>query len=396
MNVVLFDDPSVRLSLLPLTYTRPVAGVRVGILSVAEKWAKHLHISVSYLTERYLATKFPLRSTRDNLFINGGLCPAPQLVNAIGKLLINQGLEKDGRLLAVRTADPDLSNSGAFALSEYDGDVALIDRLTKLFKYNAAQIEADFELLTRGRTSAAITDPHTVVYGGDRLFVEEGATIKAAIINAENGSVYIGKNACVHEGAIIRGAFALCEGAHVNAGAKIRGDTTVGVFSKVGGEVSNSILFGYSNKGHDGFIGNTVIGEWCNLGADTNTSNLKNNYGPVRQWNYLEGDYMDTGEQFCGLVMGDHSGCSINTMFNTGTVVGVSANIFGSGFPPKFVPSFSWGGVAGFVPFDVKKADEVAERVMNRRNKAYDKTDQDILHEVFGLSETYRKRGRAI
>lgn len=390
MNIILFDDPIVRRSLLPLTYTRPVSEIRVGILTITDKWKRRFEGQVSYATQDYLSKKYPIHITDDNLFINGALCPDDKLIKAIEKLSVNEVLTRNGNVLALKGTELDLSNLEGKNIIEYDVEVSLIDQPWKIFKQNAAQIEADFTLITKGRSSAAITDLHTIVYGKDNIFIEEGASIKAAIINAENGPVYIGKNAHINEGAIIKGAFALCEGAHVNMGAKIKGDTTIGPFSKVGGEVSNSVIFGYSNKGHDGFIGNTVIGQWCNLGADTNTSNLKNNYDSVKLWSYEKGGFKDSGEQFCGLIMGDHSKSGINTMFNTGTVVGVSSNIFGSGFPRNFIPSFSWGGASGFTTFQKRKADEVAERVMARRNLEYNEEEKEILHHIFDISSEYR------
>ncbi|MEQ8926776.1 MAG: GlmU family protein [Fulvivirga sp.] len=386
MNIILFDDPTIRKSLLPLTYTRPVSEIRIGILTITEKWRKRYENSVSHRTEDYLATKYPEVAEEKNVYINGALCPDGKLIAAIDKLGDNEGIIRNGNLLVAKTSKLDLTNLSSLKTSEYEIEVALIDQPWKIFKQNAAQIQEDFTLITKGRSSANITDLHTITYGKENIFIEEGASIKAAIINAENGPVYIGKNSHIHEGAIIKGSFALCEGAHVNMGAKIKGDSTIGPFSKVGGEVSNSVIFGYSNKGHDGFIGNTVIGQWCNLGADTNTSNLKNNYDSVKLWSYEKGGFKDTGEQFCGLIMGDHSKCGINTMFNTGTVVGVSSNIFGSGFPRNFIPSFSWGGAAGFTTFQKPKADEVAERVMSRRNIEYTEQERSIMHHVFELS----------
>ena len=252
-----------------------------------------------------------------------------------------------------------------------------------MFLRNGAEIRRDFVLLTQGRTSQPVNDAHTVVYGAENIFIEEGVKIRAAILNAEDGPIYLGKNSQVHEGAILKGPLALCEGSHINAGAKMRGDNTVGPFSKVGGEVGNSIVLGYSNKGHDGYLGNSVIGEWCNLGADTNTSNLKNNYAAVKIWSHAASRFVDTGQTFCGLMMGDHSKCGINTMFNTGTVVGVGANIFGAGFPRTFIPSFSWGGAAGFETFNLPKANEVAERVMARRALPYNELEQEIMKVVF-------------
>lgn len=390
MNIILFDEPIARQALLPLTYTRPVAGIRIGILSIAEKWSRRFETEVSFDTEDYLSKKFNTNKSDDNVFINGALCPTDKLITEIQKLSLNEGISRNGSVLAIRAAALDLKNQESIKFTEFENEVTLIDRPWKIFKNNALQIEADFKLVTKGRTSASITDLHTIVYGKENIFIEEGASIKAAIINAENGPVYIGKNTHIHEGAIIKGSFALCEGSHVNMGTKIKGDTTIGPFSKVGGEVSNSVIFGYSNKGHEGFIGNTVIGEWCNLGADTNTSNLKNNYDSVKLWSYSKGGFLDSGEQFCGLIMGDHSKCGINTMFNTGTVVGVSANIFGSGFPRNFVPSYAWGGASGFTTFQKKKADEVAERVMARRNIEYSEEEKEILHHIFDLSSEYR------
>lgn len=390
MNIILFDDPQIRKSLLPLTYTRPVSEIRIGILTITEKWKRHLNADTSFQTEEYLSQKYPKQLTESNLFINGALCPNEKLLQAIGKLQSNEGLVRDGLLLAASLPDLDLANLTKLKTIEYTQEATIIDEPWKIFKYNGSQIENDFKLVTKGRTSANITDLHTIVYGKENIFIEEGTSIKAAIINAENGPVYIGKNSHIHEGAIIKGPFAMCEGAHINMGAKIKGDSTVGPFSKVGGEVSNSVILGYSNKGHDGFIGNSVIGQWCNLGADTNTSNLKNNYDSVKLWSYEKDGFKNTGEQFCGLIMGDHSKCGINTMFNTGTVVGVSANIFGSGFPRNFIPSFSWGGASGFTTFQKNKADEVAERVMARRNIEYSEIEKSILKHVFESSAVYR------
>jgi UDP-N-acetylglucosamine diphosphorylase/glucosamine-1-phosphate N-acetyltransferase len=390
MNIILFDDPSIRRSLLPLTYTRPVAAIRIGILTIAEKWAKQFGENPSYLTEDYLSIKYPTVIEDSNLFINGALCPEEKLVAAIKKLGVGEALYRNGQLLAVVSKELNLSDLSSFKAIEHPTEVSLIDQPWKIFKQNAAQIKADFKVITKGRSSANITDLHTIVYGKENVFIEEGASIKATIINAENGPVYIGKNAQVHEGAIIKGPFALCEGSHVNMGAKIKSDTTIGPYSKVGGEISNSVIFGYSNKGHDGFLGNSVIGEWCNLGADTNTSNLKNNYDNIKIWNYEKGGFKDTGEQFCGLIMGDHSKSGINTMFNTGTVVGVSANVFGAGFPRTFIPSFSWGGAGGLTTFITKKADEVAARVMARRNLDYTEDEAAIMHHIFELTASYR------
>jgi UDP-N-acetylglucosamine diphosphorylase/glucosamine-1-phosphate N-acetyltransferase len=386
MNLVLFDDPATRINLLPFTFTRPVSKIRIGILTIAEKWEKRLNLEGSFLTDVYLQKKFPIKPAIDNLFINAAWCPDDDAIASVKSLNSKEVLVKDEIVLAWRSEElllPDLSNSVA---KIFQKEITLIDRPWKIFQHNAAEIRSDFKLLTAGRKSVGVQDKHTIVYNESNIFVEEGVTIRAAVLNAEDGPIYLGKNSSVQEGALIKGPFVLCEGSTVNMGGKMRGDTTVGPHSKVGGEVANSVIFGFSNKGHDGFLGNSVIGEWCNLGADTNTSNLKNNYENVKLWNYAKGGFVDTGLQFCGLMMGDHSKCGINTMFNTGTVVGVSANVFGDGFPRNFIPSFSWGGAAGFSIYQLKKAYETAEKVMERRKMTLDDIEKEILARVFELT----------
>ncbi len=390
MNLVLFDDPATRTNLLPFTYTRPISKIRVGILTIHEKWEKRLGTTASFLTESYLQKKFPAKAAFDNLFINAAWCPDDKAVEQVKVLMQGEILVKDNTILALKSSEmslPDLTKSTPKVLS---AEITLIDQPWKIFQHNASQLRLDFNLITAGRKSAGVQDKHTIVYGEQNIFVEEGVHIRAAVLNAEDGPIYLGKNSVVQEGALIKGPFALCEGSTVNMGGKMRGDSTIGPHSKVGGEISNSVIFGYSNKGHDGFIGNTVIGEWCNLGADTNTSNLKNNYENVKLWSYGKGGFADTGLQFCGLMMGDHSKCGINTMFNTGTVVGVSANIFGDGFPRNFIPSFAWGGASGFTTFQVKKAFETAEKVMERRKIKLEDADKEILTKVFELSAANR------
>jgi UDP-N-acetylglucosamine diphosphorylase/glucosamine-1-phosphate N-acetyltransferase len=293
-------------------------------------------------------------------------------------------------LLVAKSDHATLPRLDNLKVIEYEEEITLIDKVWKIFQYNASQLRSDFELMTSGKKSVGIKDKHTIVYNGQDVFVAEGAQVKAAILNAENGPIYLGKNAQVMEGALIRGPFALCEGSTVNMGAKVRGDTTVGPYSKIGGEVSNTVIFGYSNKAHDGFLGNSVIGEWCNIGADTNTSNLKNNYENIKIWNYARGGFEDTGLQFCGLMMGDHSKCGINTMFNTGTVVGVGANIFGDGFPRTFIPSFAWGGAGGFTTFQLDKALETAAKAMQRRSAMLTEAEKSILKHIFEVTAANR------
>ena len=391
MRYVLFDDEN-RSSLLPLAYTRPIAEFRVGILTITEKWSKYMPSDAvfgGFITEDYLQAKYPSDLKDDQLWINGSVCPNEGLIADVLALELNESLfDESENLIAFR--------SGAFeesincTKSYTDVLFTKISNSWDIFSENGVELASDFKVLTSGRKSQTINVTNTIV-GLENVFVEEGASISCAIINAESGPVYIGKNAVVMEGSIIKGPFALCESSHTKLGAKIYGPTTVGPHSKVGGELNNVVIFGYSNKGHDGFLGNSVLGEWCNIGADSNNSNLKNNYAEVKLWDYEMGRFKLTGLQFCGLIMGDHSKCGINTMFNTGTVVGVSANIFGAGFPRNFIPSFSWGGPQGQSTYRTEKAFEVAEKVMHRRNVVFDNTEKDILTKVFELSDEYRR-----
>lgn len=387
MTAILFDDPIIRINLLPFTYTRPVGAIRVGILTIQEKWEKWLNTRSAFQTAGYLEKKYPKADANDALLINGAICPDQRLVDAVKALPDKYFLVKDQLLIASRNPAGTMDERNTI---QYDEPVTLIDKPWKIFRENGEQIKIDFKLLTAGRKSLGISDKHTVVYGKENIFVEEGVTTKAAIINAEDGPVYLGKNSVVNEGAIIRGTFALCEGAQVNMGGKMRGDTTIGPYCKVGGEVSNSVLFAYSNKAHDGFLGCSVIGEWCNLGADSNTSNLKNTFDHVKVWSHAENAFVNTGLQFCGLLMGDHSKCSINTMFNTGTVVDVSSNVFGNGFPRNYIPSFSWGGVERITTYHLDKAFETAQKAMERREMNFDDTERSILEHVYHMTALHR------
>ncbi len=386
MNYILFDGPD-REALLPFTYTRPVADIRVGILTIREKWEKYLGLTTSTVTEEYLSGKWPMVELEKNIFILGNVLPTDVLVEKIKSLEVQQSLYANDELIAFCVEEGEEPDLDVFLKIEVEA--TLIKHTWSIFKENGAQIQADFKLLTEDQISETLSDTNRVI-GGGKVFLEEGASAECAIFNTKGGDIYIGRGATVMEGSIIQGPFALCEGATIKIGAKIYADTTVGPHSKVGGEVGNSVIFGYSNKGHDGYLGNSVLGEWCNLGADTNTSNLKNNYAEVRLWDYETEGFARTGEQFCGLMMGDHSKSGINTMFNTGTVIGVSANIFGGGFPRNFIPSFSWGGSAGFTEYKTRKAFEVAEKVMSRRKIDFTEEDESILKSVFDQSEKWR------
>ena len=389
MNYILFDGPS-RNNLLPFTFTRPVADIRIGILTIREKWEKVLDTTTTTVTEDYLSDKYPMVELDENIMINASFLPNKELVEMLKNLKENQAIFKDEDVIAFFTKETqkevDLS---AYDAIEFNNDILKIEHTWDIFLKNGEALQEDFNLLTKGRQSQPI--PKSVhCTNAKNIFIEEGAIIEASILNASKGPIYIGKNTEIMEACAIRGPFALCEKATVKMGAKIYGPTTIGPYSTVGGEVNNSVIFGYSNKGHDGYLGNSVLGEWCNLGADTNNSNLKNNYAEVKLWDYNTEGFAKTGLQFCGLMMGDHSKCGINTMFNTGTVVGVSTNIFGSGFPRNFVPSFSWGGHKGFTTYLTKKAFEVAKVVMSRRNIEFTKQDVAILEHVFEETKKFR------
>lgn len=387
MNYILYDSQD-RENLLPLTYTRPIADLRVGILTIREKWEKYLNRSTSTKTQEYLAVKYPLVTKDKNIYINATILPSENLVKQVSALEINQALYYKEEIIAYSLSEEKELDS--LERMEYTDELLQIKYTYDIFSLNDKAIAQDFELLTKGRVSQAIPE-HVFTVNPEQIFIEEGAVVLNSSLNASEGPIYIGKDTEVMEGSYIRGPFALCEGSIVKMGAKIYGATTIGPHSRVGGEVNNSVFIGYSNKGHDGFLGNSVLGEWCNLGADTNNSNLKNNYASVRLWNYPTGRFADTNLQFCGLIMGDHSKSGINTMFNTGTVVGVSANIFGAGFPRNFIPSYSWGGASGTTTYQLRKVFEVAEVVMSRRNKEFDQIEKDILTAVFEGTEQYRR-----
>jgi len=388
MNYILFDDYA-RNNLLPLTFLRPVADIRVGILTIREKWEKYLGVATSTLTETYLSAKFPIVKGQHNILINGSVLPNAKLVKEIGELTPNQALVNEDVIIAMFVEAEDLDKIG-------DGDTGGIREVKTLTETqriqftwdivsgNAQAIEDDFKLITKGRKSEPIPDGTKVA--GDQVFIEKGAEISMAFINAKSGPVYIGKDAVVMEGAALRGPVALCEHSVVKMATILYGATTIGPYSKVGGEIENSILFGYSNKPHGGFLGSSVIAEWCNLAAGTNTSNLNNNYKNVKAWCYTKERFVDTGLQFLGLIMGDHSKSGIDTMFNTGTVVGVSSNVYGAGYHRNYVSSFIWGSTAGYVGYDINRAIEVAELVYQRRAKVFDDTEQSILREVYELT----------
>ena len=381
---LVFSDAHYWENFLPLTFTRPVAEMRCGILTFSERWKKLLNTDeISYITEDYLQQKFARPEGKESLFITPNCIPSDRVLEQIKGLQLGEALVYENELLAAKVNVGNFSLDQITTMMDVEGEILLFKQPTDLFSFNDKAIDFDFELLTKGRTSQPLSSTNGFLGKTEDLFIEEGAVVEYSTLNTKTGKIYIGKNAEIMEGCHLRGPIVLCEGSKFNLGAKVYGATTIGPHSKVGGEVNNIVIFGYSNKGHDGFVGNSVIGEWCNLGADTNSSNLKNNYANVKLWNYKWKKFIDTGLQFCGLIMGDHSKTAINTQLNTGTVVGVAANIFKSGFPPNLVNSFSWGGMKDDEKYNLNKAFETIEKVMARRKVDFTDEDRDILSYLY-------------
>ncbi|MBF7090408.1 GlmU family protein [Flavobacterium sp. ALJ2] len=390
MNYILFDGP-VRNALLPFTFTRPVADILIGIMTIRQKWEMYLGSTTTTITEEYLSEKYPMVELEENVMINASFLPNYDLAELVSDLKTNQAIFKGEEVIAFYTSEnQEEVDFDTYEIIQYNDNCITVENTWDIFSKNDAAIREDFNFLTEDRKSQPIPKSVSTI-APENIFIEEGAKLEFVTLNASTGPIYIGKNAEIMEGSVIRGPFALCENAQVKMNAKVYGATTVGIGSRIGGEVKNSVVFANSNKGHDGFLGDSVLGEWCNIGADTNNSNLKNNYEEVKLWSYEIEGFAKTGLQFCGLMMGDHSKCGINTMFNTGTVVGVSANIFGTGFPRNFVPSFSWGGAAGFTTYVTKKAFETARLVMGRRNIDFDEKEAAILEHIFEETKKWRK-----
>ncbi|WP_018675878.1 GlmU family protein [Riemerella columbina] len=384
MTPLVFSDAQYWGAFLPLTFTRPIAEMRCGILTFSERWQKLLNSQeVYYLTEDYLQEKYPKPEPKESLFIVPNFLPTEPLVQQIKDLKVGDALVYKDELIAAKVQMQNFSLSQIEHMIEITEPLIFFKRPSDLFAYNNQAIDFDFDLLTKGRTSQPLSDTNGFIGDKKDLFIEEGASIEYATLNCSKGKIYIGKDAEVMEGCHLRGPIALCDHAVFNLGAKVYGATTIGPYCKIGGEVNNIVFFGFSNKGHDGFLGNSVVGEWCNFGADTNSSNLKNNYAEVKLWNYSTQKFEKTGLQFCGLIMGDHSKTAINTQLNTGTIVGVAANIFKSGFPPNLVENFSWGGMRDDEKFTLNKAYEVAEKMMHRRKQPFTEKDQAILKYIF-------------
>lgn len=390
MNYILFDGPA-RAALLPFTFTRPVADIRIGILTIREKWEKFLGYTTTTITEDYLSERYPMVEMEENVLINASYLPTIEMAQIIKGLEENQALFHGEEVIAFYATHAQQEiDLNSYQAIEYDGECIQVQNTWDIFSKNSLALQADFDLLTKDRTSQPIPSNNRVI-APENIFIEEGAVVECATLNASPGPIYISKGSTVMEGSMIRGGFFLGEYSVTKMGTRIYGPTTIGPGCKVGGEITNTVIFGNSNKGHEGYLGNSVLGEWCNIGADTNSSNLKNDYSTVKLWSYQTESFSKTNLQFCGLMMGDHSKCGINTMFNTGTVVGVSSNIFGCGYPRNFIPSFSWGGASGFTTYKPEKAFQTARVMMERRGICFTAEDEKILTHVFEQTSKWRK-----
>ena len=396
VNIILVDLPEDRVKFFPLSLTRPVSELRTGIFTIADKWRRAMDSPAYYLTIDYLTQKYPLKIAKNNYCINSRIIPDTNLISAIKGLSPNEGLFISGSFIACKVDkgvfETSISHYDFSSLKtiEYTDELRQISHITEIYNNNPYEINADFK--TIGKKGEILKDPHTVCYNPDQIYIGEGTNIKSCILDADDGPIFIGNNVTMQPGSVVRGPAAILEDSVISINSKIRANTTIGPSCKVGGEVSQVVFQGYSNKSHDGFLGSSVIGEWCNFGAGSNNSNLKNNYSGVKLWDYEAGKFAETGLQYCGLIMGDFSKCGINTMFNTGTVVGICANIYGNGYMPKFIPSFSWGNNEGFVDYQMDKAIDTIMTVMDRRRKKFNQMDKLVLEHIFDFTAKYRGR----
>lgn len=394
MQIVLFDNDIWRQRTYPLSLTRPVSNLRIGILTINEKWENWLGLPVSYLTAFHLREKFPLELTESKiLLINGNVLPDAELVERLDQLNPGEVLVGKEGFIALKSDSSILKSFVPTQLKDfkpvyYLSSLNSVHHLEDIFLKNGEEIKKDFALITKGRTSAPLSSTNTIL--GEQIFVEEGAVAECSTFNSLKGPIYLGRNSEIWEGCMVRGSFSLGEGSQLKMGTKVYSNVSIGPASRMAGELNTCVVWGNSAKGHDGYLGSSAIGEWCNWGAGTNCSNMKNNYKDIRLFNYETNSFRETGQAFCGLIMGDHSKCAINSTFNTGTVVGVSANIYGAGVLPSFIPDFSWGGADGFTVYDLTKMQETAELVFQRRNRKFDDIEKRISCSVFEMTKDKR------
>jgi len=386
MNIIIYDPATVRANLLPVTYTRPVGAIRVGISTMAERWQAFIGGDYYWQTEEYLSELFPCAPciSDSDLYIAGNIIADTAVAEAVAALTPGQSLvSADGLEIAHR-------GDGGGETIVYDGSIIALEHVYDIFVKNGDVLALDFERITRNRRSQAIDKSNTILGDVSQIFIEEGAVVECTSLNTRQGPIYIGRDATVMEGCRLRGPIAMCEHSVANMGTLIYGATTLGPYCKVGGELNNVVMLGYANKAHDGFLGNAVIGEWCNLGGGTVASNLKNDYTEIKLWNYTAHRFLRTGLQFCGLIMGDHSKSAINTSFNTATVVGVGCNIISEGMPRVFIPSFLKGGTAGFDNVNLNEFFAIAQRVMARRGIELSDAHRRLFQAIFDFSDRYK------
>ena len=385
MKIVFVDQDPDWKNLSPLTYTKPIAKLRLGILTIQEKWEKNLNRKThGYISEPLLEEAFQNPPSSDlKLFVNASYLPSPNLVLEINQLNNNELIHDNTSWIAFIGVEITAIENTKPILSKNDN--SKINRPWDLIHYNAQEICQDFMLITKGRTSSVIEDPHTITYSPENIFIEKGATIKAAILNAEKGPIYIGANATIHEGSIIKGPFSLGEESHVVMGSKIREGCSIGTKATAGGELKNSIIGDFSNKGHEGYLGNSILGNWCNLGALTNVSNLKNTYSTIKVWDRNETAFIDSGTNKLGCVIGDYTHTGISTTLNTGTILEPFCQLYGPGLHPKFIPAFSWGEKDKYKSYKLDKALEVANILHELKKEVFTENEKDILKALHGL-----------
>jgi UDP-N-acetylglucosamine diphosphorylase/glucosamine-1-phosphate N-acetyltransferase len=383
-RIILFDGASAD-TLRPLTLVRAVADCRVGITTIHQKWGDFTNKGINILPNDSLLRMFPQDLTSgDNCYIDGSCLPSTALWEAISTLALHQALRKDDQIIAYRSnkvfhQTSDLKTEAQNAIYEtFSEECDSIRYPEDILRLQEKYLRSDYQLITSGRITTSV-DSSTFLRGED-IFIEPSARIYNAILNATDGPIYVGPDVEIMEGAVIKGPVAIGKGTKIHVGAKVYSNTVFGPECRIGGEVKRTCFIGYANKGHEGFLGDSVIGSWCNFGADTNCSNMKNTYGEVSLWDMGKKEFRPTGRQFCGLIMGDHSMCAINTAFTTGSVTGVFANIFGAN-PPRYAPSFSWG-VNG-EKYQFEKAIEVAERSMSRRNISLTSAYKALLKQLY-------------
>lgn len=383
MNIILFDPKEARGNLLPLTYTRPVAEIRIGMSTMRERWQAFLPGEYSWETEDYLRKKFPMTQAADAVRVAANVVADAPLAQAVAALLDGEALYHGDSLLAVRGVES--------ARKEYTENILEINHLWDIFQMNDAVLRADFARITPTQQRRQPSATVTIIGDPENLFIHaEAGPVEGCTFNVNRGPIFIDRGAEVMEGACLRGPIYIGPKSVLKMGAKIYGATTLGPGCKVGGEVNNAVLFGNSNKAHDGYLGNAVVGEWCNMGAGFVASNLKNDYSEIKLWNYPAHRFMRTGLQFCGVIMGDHTKAGINTMLNTATVLGVGVNIHGAGFPRPFLASFLEGSTAGFSEIPMSKFFQTAKTVMSRRGIELTQEDIDILTNIREQAEQYR------